>query len=82
MCLDSDFKQDSEDEESRDNQKEEVNYSEKGAMEEGHTMEVTLEWLSSLLKRKFFYAGGSARYMFDYSIDEPIGSSTLKPATG
>ena len=78
MCLDSDFKQDSEDEESRDNQKEEVNYSEKGAMEEGHTMEV----MSSLLKRKFFYAGGSARYMFDYSIDEPIGSSTLKPATG
>ena len=57
LCLDSDIEPDDEDEEMKDSQKE---------VEEEGTMEVTLEWLISLLKRKYFYAGGSARFMFDY----------------
>ena len=70
LCLDSDFEPDDQDEEMKDSQKE---------VEEEGTMEVTLEWLISLLKRKYFYAGGSARFMFDYSIDELIGSTKTQP---
>jgi len=59
LCLDSDFKPDDEDSE--------MKYSENE--EEGDTKEVTLEWLISLLKRKSYYAGGSARFMLDYSME-------------
>ena len=67
LCLESDFEPD---EEMRDSQRQ--------GEEEG-SKEVTLEWLISLLKRKYFYAGGSARFMFDCSIDELIGSTKTQP---
>ena len=34
-------------------------------IDDGNENTVTVEWLKSLLKRKYFYAGGSARFMFD-----------------
>ena len=60
----------------QDDHGEEVKISENRVLDDGRTAEVTFEWLVSLLKRKFYYAGGSARYMFDYSMDELIGSKS------
>ena len=37
-------------------------------------------WILRLLKRKYFYAGGSARYMFDYTFDELITSENNSPS--
>jgi hypothetical protein len=56
FCIDSDFK-DAEDGE--DGKEREEN-------------EIPDEWLSSLVERKFFYAGGSARFMFEYSLSQLI----------
>ena len=47
---------------------------------EGHTEQDTLDWLKPFLERKYFYAGGSARFMFDYSFQELVISTDDKPS--
>lgn len=66
LCLDSDFEPDGEGEDAKDSEEE---------VEDKDLKKETLEWFMSLLKRKYFYAGGLARFMFEYSIDELLGTT-------
>lgn len=72
VCVDSDYEPetDTEDGDAKMEDAEE-NKTQKEIAAEGVER---LEWLKSLLPRKYYYAGGSARFMFEYSICQLIVS--------
>lgn len=72
VCVDSDYKTeiDTADDDTKMENAEEQKMEDHFAAEEAKR----LEWLKSLLPRELYYAGGSARFMFEHSIEQLIVS--------
>eukprot|EP00543_Licmophora_paradoxa_P005022 CAMPEP_0202444158 /NCGR_PEP_ID=MMETSP1360-20130828/3297_1 /ASSEMBLY_ACC=CAM_ASM_000848 /TAXON_ID=515479 /ORGANISM="Licmophora paradoxa, Strain CCMP2313" /LENGTH=616 /DNA_ID=CAMNT_0049060079 /DNA_START=720 /DNA_END=2571 /DNA_ORIENTATION=+ len=81
VCVDSDYEPETDtgDGDVMMEDSEENNRQEKGGVQsEAQGDMERLDWLKSLLPRKHYYAGGSARYMFEYSIDQLTVSTKTK----